>query len=467
MFAPVARRLALLNAVVVVAVVTISALVTFVLLRSGLDRQEEASLKARVAAAHLLWQDQLATGGPSTATATIRGDDDDHDEDESKDRDRRLLEGSDTILFAFDATGALRINEQDVSFPGLPAMDAVATALGGQANGTVVEIGDDRVRVWTEPVVVDGKLAGAVQGARGLAEVQHQRRLLLWLSLLGVGLGGLVAVPAGLFLARRAMRPIEAVFARQQAFVADASHEIRTPLAVIRANAELLRRLQSPSATDIAEGSGTILDEVDETSRLVDDLLLLARADEGAQLIELGEVDLFALAAGAVDAMRPRAEQLALDLGMAGAAPVIVEGDEARLRQVMRILLDNALRYTPAGGKVNVAVVNSADGGRFSVTDTGIGIAPADQSRVFDRFWRADKARTRALGGAGLGLPIARALIDAHGGKIGLESRLGRGTDVWFTIPRKTRGRHDPNSRTLRRAGTPEVRPDPALDDSR
>jgi len=115
--------------------------------------------------------------------------------------------------------------------------------------------------------------------------------------------------------------------------------------------------------------------------------------------------------------------------------PVVVSGDMVRIRQVLRNLLDNAIRYTPAGGKIEVVVGQRNGRGLVQVSDTGIGIAPEDQLRVFDRFFRADRARTRSNGGTGLGLAIARAIVLAHGGDMGLESEPGVGTTVWFTLP--------------------------------
>jgi signal transduction histidine kinase len=230
------------------------------------------------------------------------------------------------------------------------------------------------------------------------------------------------------------MRPIDAAFAKQRAFVADASHELRAPLTLIRANAELVSRLPDASPA-VKDEIANMLQELDGMSRLVDDLLLLARLDDAALTLDRQPLDLAEAVQPVVAAMEEVARSAGLRLSLRIERPVVVSGDVARIRQVLRNLLDNAIRYTPAGGKIDVVVGQRNGRGLVQVSDTGIGIAPEDQPRVFDRFFRADRARTRSSGGTGLGLAIARAIVLAHGGDIGLESEPGVGTTVWFTLP--------------------------------
>jgi signal transduction histidine kinase len=235
-------------------------------------------------------------------------------------------------------------------------------------------------------------------------------------------------------LARRAMRPIDAAFARQRAFVADASHELRAPLTLIRANAELVQRLPDASPA-VQEETAAILTEIDGMARLVDDLLLLARLDADALALERAPLDLVELVRAATATMEERARTAGLSLTIEAEPPVRADADASRVRQVVRILLDNAIAYTPRGGTVTVTVGRHGQAATVHVADTGVGIAPDDQARIFDRFYRADRARTRATGGTGLGLAIARALVEAHGGRIAVESAPGRGTAVWFALP--------------------------------
>ena len=253
-------------------------------------------------------------------------------------------------------------------------------------------------------------------------------------SLGGIGLGAIIAVPVGLFLARRAMRPIDATFSRQRAFVADASHELRTPLTLIRATAEFVQRLPASSPAVRAE-LGISLDEVDATARLVDDLLLLARLDSQELPLRRQHVDLSTVVSKAAQLMVPMAETKGLTLTAIASPGMPVDVDPDRIRQLVRILLDNAIAYTPATGTVRLTVDRHGSRVQVTVADTGVGIALADQHRVFDRFYRADRARSRATGGSGLGLAIARAIMHAHHGEIGLESEPGHGTTVWFTLP--------------------------------
>jgi signal transduction histidine kinase len=255
------------------------------------------------------------------------------------------------------------------------------------------------------------------------------------MTLLGVALGTLVAVPAGLYLSRRAMAPIDDAFRRQRAFVADASHELRTPLTLIRANAEL--SMLDPDRP-VNESLSNILTEVDRTDRLVDDLLLLARADAGRLELHAERCRLDALVADAAESMRPLFEGNATQLEVTADTPVEVLADADRVRQVVRSLLDNALKHT-SGGQVAVAIGSDGRWARVTVRDTGSGI-PADAlPHVFDRFYRVDKARSRSAGGTGLGLPIAKAIVEAHEGEITLASEQDHGTTVTFILPDATR----------------------------
>jgi signal transduction histidine kinase len=433
MFASVGRRLALLNAVVVALAIALVGAATFALLRQSLNREADRALAERAEAAQAAWAPLFVPGQAQrspTPVATPSKSESDADGDEGGD----ALEGGDTLLYAFGADGQLLVDSRGLSIPGLPVQEAVSAALQGTKQQRNLRINKKNVRVYTAPVVVDGRIVGAIQAARGQGEHEAELRLVEIGSLIGIGVGILIAVPAGIFLSGRAMRPIDAAFARQRTFVADASHELRTPLAVIRANAELVQRL--PSATpEVQEEVGNIVDEVDEMARLADDLLLLAQLDDAALQLDLKSHDLGETVRGAAETMEERAQAAGLCLTAHSGTAVTAVFDPARIRQVLRILLDNAIAYTPSGGSIDVKIEHHGGKALVRVIDTGVGIAAEDQARVFDRFHRADHARTRRTGGAGLGLAIARALVEAHGGHIGLESTPGRGTTVWFTLP--------------------------------
>jgi signal transduction histidine kinase len=437
--------LALLNAVVVVAVIAVAGFSTFMLLRQSLNREADQALKERAEVARESWADLFAAQQvlPDRRSAPANGNDDedaekrDHDDGDEDDEDhdaRELLESGDVLLFAVGADGHLLANARGTTIPGLPDAAGVAVALGGAMDTRSIDIVGETLRIYSAPVRHDDRIVGAVQVARSEREHQAELRLVRTISLIGIGLGTIVAVPAGLFLARRAMRPIDLAFARQRDFVADASHELRTPLTLIRATTELVQRLPDASPA-VREELGAVLDEVDMTSRLVDDLLLLARLDSDAAPTRQEILDLGAEVQATATRFTPLAASAGLVLTVDAPPGIMVNADADGIRQIVRVLLDNAIAHTPIGGAVSVSVRRQDSHARVAIRDTGVGIALADQPRVFDRFYRADRARSRATGGTGLGLAIARALVLANRGTIGLESEQGQGTSVWFMVP--------------------------------
>ena len=246
--------------------------------------------------------------------------------------------------------------------------------------------------------------------------------------------GILASAMGGVWLAGIALRPIRKSYERQQRFVSDASHELRTPLAVLRANGELLQRHANDSIANNIDQVDAITAEAEAMTKLVDDLLLLARADEGEATIAREPVSLGAVAEELGRDMEALATEHHITLRV-DAQPVQVEGDRHRLRQLGAILLDNAIKYTEPGGRVGLHCIQSGKWVEFSVTDTGPGIPDHLQSKIFDRFVRADAARTRATGGAGLGLAIAKWIAEAHGGRIAVESEPGAGTKFTVRLP--------------------------------
>lgn len=442
MFRGVGRRLAILNALVVIAVIALTGAATYVLLRASLDDEVDNGLKARVE------QVEAQLGDQVPAPAVGAGGQQGRDEHDDREALEEILESGDTIVLVVDRSGAVTYNPRDVPVGGpIPVDEGVARALGDDKDRRTVALdGLGRVRVLTVPLEVDHQVVGAIQAVRSLHEHEAELATVQWMTLAGVGLGALVAVPAGLLLARRAMRPIDAAFARQREFVADASHELRTPLTLIRASAEFAQQDPDAPVAAVQEELSGILQEVDRTDRLVGDLLTLARADAGQLALRRARVDLGAVVAGAAASMGPlaRAGSVSLVVEPGGACAAVV--DAARIEQVVRIILDNALKHTPPGGRVTVGV--GCDGREvvIAVRDTGVGIAPREVSRVFDRFYRVDTARTRAAGGTGLGLSIARSLVEAHGGRIALTSAPGAGTTVTVTLPAEPRGAPTPRA---------------------
>ncbi|HKB39876.1 MAG TPA: ATP-binding protein, partial [Gemmataceae bacterium] len=227
---------------------------------------------------------------------------------------------------------------------------------------------------------------------------------------------------------------LETSFAEVRRFTADASHELRTPLTAIRTETEVaLTKPSVPPETQHLLGS--ILEECERLTRLTDQLLALSREDAGVAPQAREPVELTALVEGVVENMRQLAEAKGLRLHTDSRAAVRVQGDGARLRQVFYNLLDNSIKYTPEGGTVEVRVASRGGAAVVTVSDTGIGISAEHQPRVFDRFYRVDKARSREMGGTGLGLSIARSIVVTHGGRIELDSAPGRGTTCTVALP--------------------------------
>ena len=228
---------------------------------------------------------------------------------------------------------------------------------------------------------------------------------------------------------------LEATERRRQELVGDVSHELRTPVATLEGYLEgLLDGVIEPSAPLWAKLHG----EVGRLRRLIDDLEDLSRAEAGQTPLMLQAMDPTEIALAAADRLRGQFAEKALEFN--ADIPVglpLVRADRDRAVQVLTNLLTNALRYTPAPGKVRLLVTPLGDAVQFAVEDTGIGVAQEDLLRVFERFYRVDKSRSRALGGSGVGLAIARALVDAMHGRIWAESPgLGRGSTFRFTLPR-------------------------------
>jgi heavy metal sensor kinase len=219
---------------------------------------------------------------------------------------------------------------------------------------------------------------------------------------------------------------------RQRAFVANAAHELRTPLAALRASAEVALS-QERGAEEYRERLADVVESSDSLVTLVNQLLLLAEGEAGP-IRSPSPVTLDRVAARVVEMFQGVADQRGLRLNIDAAGPVVVMGNEGFLRQVVSNLIDNALKFTPRGGSARVVVSSDGSAVTLRVEDTGPGIPAEDRPLLFERFFRADRARRRE-GGSGLGLSICQALVAAHGGSIRINSELGRGTAVTVTLP--------------------------------
>jgi len=331
------------------------------------------------------------------------------------------------------------------------------------------------LRLLTAPVSI-----GIVQIGLPMDEFQEMQQAFLWSIVFAAPLLLLTASVAGYWMSGRALRPVhriasaaqritsanlserlpysgakdeldrlsevlndmlaglESSFRRIIQFTADASHELRTPLAIIRTTAELIRsRSRTPEEHDRAWAS--VLAQTERTTQLVDDLLTLTRADSGADALTFQPIDVAALASAAVSDMRVLASCKGVQLRFSATTHGVLLADEEALRRVFIILLDNAVKATAPGGFVDVSLALEEDDERrnvaITVKDTGRGIAQEDLPRIFDRFYRASKDRSRETGGAGLGLAIAQWIVSRHRGVIQVESRIGQGAAFRVILP--------------------------------
>ncbi len=303
-----------------------------------------------------------------------------------------------------------------------------------------------------------------IQVATSTRHISTALNRLRWLLLLSVPVVLIIASSGGYWLSLRAMAPVDAItrtartigsqnlsqrlpvartgdslerlsvtlnemfgrlensFQRISQFTADAAHELRTPLALIRTTAEVALRSGQPD--EYKEALPQIIEETGRTTELVKNLLMLARADGNDVAQEVSTFDLPSVIEEVIEPARKLANGRNLDLSFPSKVPAIqIRADRMAIRRLIVILLDNAIQYTPPGGKVSVHFHESI----LEVKDTGIGISRSDLPHIFERFYRADKARSRESGGAGLGLSLAKWIAESHGTEISVESQLGQG----------------------------------------
>jgi two-component system, OmpR family, sensor histidine kinase CiaH len=312
--------------------------------------------------------------------------------------------------------------------------DPIAGANAGQSADTSVSVGSDLYMVHTSAVVnpKSKKVVGVMQVAQPVSWVGDALsglvRQLVLASAIAIMLGAL----ASLLMATRSLRPISRAFQRQREFVADASHELRTPLTLIRTNVEAWLRRSNGQTRTYAQ---SIVEEVEQLNRIVGDLTTLALADAKQLRLNPKPIELNEVVQGLITQATPLADERGVQLRPDLNGGVRVDADLVRVRQLLLILIDNALSHTPSGGEVSVGVVRQNGRAHVTVTDTGEGIPPSDLPHIFERFYRADKARTRENGGSGLGLAIAKWIVDAHKGEIAVTSAQGRGTEVAISLP--------------------------------
>ncbi|MBZ0291840.1 MAG: HAMP domain-containing histidine kinase [Anaerolineae bacterium] len=349
--------------------------------------------------------------------------------------------------------------------------DTVGTEAPTFAN---VIINEHEFRVLTRPVFALSQVFATVQVAAPLDTVNQARDRLVLVLIVSASVGILGSVALGMWLSNRALKPIERItaaaskiaqtddlttrlpwhgpmdelgnltsvfnhmmdrledlFSLQRRFVADVSHELRTPLTAIRGNLDLVKRYGMDDMSLEA-----IESEAERMSRMVDDLLMLARADYGGLTLELEPLDLDTVVMEAYRQGQMLVSDRDLKVDLTGLEPVRVAGNPDRIKQVILNLLGNAIKFTPDGGHITVGLSATDDKALIQVKDTGIGISEDDQKHIFDRFYQADASRMRAEdSSSGLGLAIAKWIVEAHDGVINVESELDKGSTFVVEIP--------------------------------
>ncbi len=271
----------------------------------------------------------------------------------------------------------------------------------------------------------------------------HQDKVILAKLLSSLSIGGLIclvlAYYGSRFMADRAMAPIKKSWQRQQDFVADASHELRTPLTVVQVNLELVKGNPEETVDSQSKWLDYSLLETKRMSKLVDDLLFLARADSQQQTLEIKQFSLDTALRGVIESFRPLAEISGILLESSLDSEITYLGDAFRIKQLLVILLDNALKYTPSGGQVTLGLQNWDTFAKITVSDNGEGIEPVHLAKIFERFYRVDKARSQQKEGTGLGLAIADWIIQSHHGQVKVSSSPGEGTTFVISLPHQSR----------------------------
>ncbi len=295
------------------------------------------------------------------------------------------------------------------------------------------------IRSITKPVkeLENGELIGYVRVSESLIELHNTLRRLDYGLGSGVAISLVLSSVGGIWLTRRAMQPIESSFERLKQFTADASHELRSPLMAIKTNADVaLKYSQRMRSTD-AEKFKAISSATNQMTRLTEKLLLLARTDR-VNTLPKEPVDISSILSDLMQLYEPQAREQGMIWQEQLEKDLYLWGDEALLRQLFTNLLQNALYYTPAGGSVIIEASRANSNClAIKVRDTGIGIAPEHLDQIFERFWRVDKSRSYQAGKSGLGLAIAKEIVQLHNGIILVESQLGKGSCFTVRFPVK------------------------------
>jgi heavy metal sensor kinase len=389
--------------------------------------------------------------------------------------------GEIVILYFHSGDQLVEVSPRGISIP--VDDETVSQAIDGTSSFTTIQTTEgERLRLFAVPININilgpppGIQPAALVIARSTRQIDNAIARLVRTFIVAVPLALALAAAGGIFLARRALKPVdnitqtaqeiegsdlsrrinvntkdelgrlaatlnamigrlEKAFQRQKQFTSDASHELRAPLAVIEAESSLTLQKERPPG-DYRQSLETISQEAKQMSSTIDQLLTLARADAGKEQWNFGQVDLAKLISKLSTDIEVLCQDKGLGFQLGHTEALVVQGDEARLRGLFMNLLDNAIRYTPSPGTVSVSLRREGKMAVVAITDSGVGIPAEDIPLIFERFYRVDKSRSRVEGGSGLGLAICRYIVEAHRGKIEVESTVGVGStfSVWIPI---------------------------------
>ena len=425
-------------ALLILVLATVGA-IAYVLMTDRLDAQVDGALKdAVLAAAPRLGQLVAGSGSPLPvveaggsraqpgAGEAAEPEQDEEDHGPLHELAERGQIPTHQLLLNLDGT----LLESTLSIATQPLAPPVAAARTTTRDLRTIHVDHQPVRVLTQRVSLAGEPIGFVQAFRSLEDRDATASDLLRIFLTAGGIVGAGALVAGYWLAGRALQPIQRNMEAQERFIADASHELRTPIAVVQSSADVLLRHPDHRIGDEREIVEGIAEEAARMGALVRELLdvgTIEQAPLDKELVTLSDV--------AVEAVQGFAALTGDRLSLDAPADVQVLGDRAALLQVVRILIENAIRHTPGDSHIQVLLRKSGSHAELRVTDDGPGIPAGEHQRIFERFARVDKARARELGGSGLGLAIARAIVSRHRGTISVASVPPDGAAFTVRIP--------------------------------
>jgi len=334
--------------------------------------------------------------------------------------------------FIISRDGVVRDADAVVSSP--PDAAAVSRVLReNRAVFTTIPGPSGTLSVYTAPIIRHGDVVGAIQAITSVRPYNVILQYLLRVSVVVGSIGLVLAAALAFLMANWGLRPVRRAIASQQVFAQNAAHELRAPLTVVRVAADLALRSGVPE--DMREALTTTVRQTEHLDAVVGDLRLLAQGDADRLVVDNSPLNLAALVRDVYAEVQSGATARGIQFELDTPAELTVAGEHYRLRQLLLILIDNALKYTDASGTIAILLSQQHGKAALTIRDTGAGIAPRHMPYIFNRFYRADEAKSGNGGGAGLGLAIAREIVEAHQGHIAAQSEVGKGTAFRITLP--------------------------------